>query len=98
MSDILGAATLETTSKRGAAFIRCALKILAHIDAYTVPQYGDEGDDQVTHYTAEECFKQAEKYLARRKSQQREDQRFVDPLKAIHYIQMGADKLLEEQK
>ena len=63
-----------------------------HIEAYTVPQYGDKGTDQVTGYTVGECLKQAQKYISRYGRNARPGQQELDFLKAAHYIQLAAEK------
>jgi hypothetical protein len=80
-------------SKRGKNWRKFADEVETHIEEYTVPQYGDEGDDQVTHYTAEECIKQAQKYLARFGRNSRPGQEHLDLKKAAHYIQMATEKM-----
>lgn len=60
-----------------------------HIKHYTVAQYGDNGQDQATNYSREDCLKQVQKYMNRRNSNQREDQADLDILKAAHYLCMA---------
>lgn len=79
-------------SVRGRAFISFAADVLTHIEQYTVPQYGDAGEDQVTEYTVEECLKQALKYISRYGRNSREGQQELDFMKAAHYIQLAAEK------
>lgn len=69
-----------------------------HIEKYVEPQYeNDAGDAQYMALTYEECCKQAEKYLARRKSNMRGNvERVRDLMKVAHFMQMAHDKLLEE--
>jgi hypothetical protein len=64
-----------------------------HIDEYAVPQYGDEGSDLASSYDAEDCIKQANKYLARFGKNSRAGQEQLDLKKAAHYIQMAHDLL-----
>lgn len=80
-------------SKRGDNWLRFSEEVRHHVDNYTVPQYGDAGEDRATHYTAEECIKQVEKYTARFGRNQRPGQQRLDLLKAAHYIQLAAEKL-----
>jgi hypothetical protein len=58
-----------------------------------VPQYGDRGEDIITNYSAEDCIKQAEKYMKRFGKNKREGQEKLDLLKAVHYIQCAYDKM-----
>ena len=84
-------------TKRGNDWIQFAAKVLEHIELYTVPQYGDKGEDLASDYTIEECLKQAEKYLKRYGKNQREGQQELDFMKAAHFIQMAADKYNEQK-
>jgi hypothetical protein len=80
-------------SSRAAAWIGFAGRVAEHIDNYTVPQYGDQGEDQVTQWSAEDCIKQAQKYLGRFGRQSRPGEEKLDLMKAAHYIQMAEEKL-----
>lgn len=84
-------------SQRGLDWIAFSSQVLAHIENYTVPQYGDKGEDQVTEWSAKERVEQAKKYLNRFSKNQREGQEQLDFLKAAHYCQLAADKFKEEQ-
>ena len=83
-------------SRRRLQFELFAEKVGKHIDDYTVPQYGDEGEDLCTDYTAEHCFKQVEKYLKRRGKNSRPGQDQLDIIKMVHYLQMASSKLASE--
>lgn len=78
-------------SKRGKKWLDFAFGVLEHIEEYTVPQYGDEGDDLASGYTADDCINQAKKYLARYGKNSRPGQEQLDLKKAAHYIQMAHD-------
>lgn len=82
-------------SKRATNWSRFSNKVIDHIENYTVPQYGDEGEDPMTNYTVEELLKQAEKYIKRHGRNAREGQDGLDKVKAVHCIQMAFD-LIEE--
>lgn len=86
------------TSKRGQDFLKFTEKVITHIENYTVPQYGDKGEDQVTGYTADDCVKQAQKYLSRFGRNAREGQQKLDFIKAAHYCQLAHDKYIEEKE
>lgn len=73
-----------------------AKRVDDHIEGYVVPQYGDEGEDLATEYTAEACVDQAKKYLARFGRSSRPGEELRDLLKAAHYIQKAADRVAEE--
>lgn len=68
------------------AFSAC---VLAHVDGYTVAQYGDKGEDLATAYTPEQCVAQIRKYATRFGNNQREGQDALDLLKIAHYAQMA---------
>jgi NTP pyrophosphatase (non-canonical NTP hydrolase) len=80
-------------SKRGFNWILFAEAVLKHVEEYTVPQYGDLGEDQVTDYTAEDCMKQVDRYRARFGKNARPGQDKLDLLKMAHYISLAAEKM-----
>lgn len=67
-------------------------RVLKHIAEYVIPQYGDE-NDPAEEYSAEDCIKQAQKYLARFGRSSRPGEEIRDLCKAAHYIQKAADKI-----
>lgn len=71
-----------------------AEEVTEHLESYSVPQYGDKGEDMATEYTAEQCIKQAQKYLGRFGKNIREGQEELDLLKSAHWIQMAHEKLV----
>lgn len=77
-------------SLRGQEWEAFAAKVGRHIETYTVPQYGDKGEDQASGYTTEDHVKQAMKYLNRFGRNARPGQQGLDFLKAAHYIQLAA--------
>lgn len=87
----------ELVSERAIDWEKFSSKMHEHIETYTVPQYGDKGEDNITSWSAEECFKQVDKYLKRRNTSRRPNEKLLDLLKACHYLQMGYDKLVEEE-
>jgi hypothetical protein len=76
-----------------------AMTVLSHIEHYTVPQYGDFPNDQVTPWTSGDCKKQIAKYVARFGSNQRgcEDE-MRDLLKIAHYAALAYNKLITESE
>lgn len=66
-----------------------AHQVYQHIEGYTVPQYGDAGEDLCMAYTPEHCIKQIERYCKRFGKNQREDQDALDMIKIAHYAQMA---------
>lgn len=83
-------------SKRGDQWLFFAEDVHKHIETYTVSQYGDSPDDQVEHYSADDCVKQAMKYLHRHGKNSRPGQEVLDMMKAAHYCQLAAQKIEEE--
>lgn len=86
---------LNPKSKRGASWSAFAQRVLEHIEEYTVPQYGDAGQDQVTNYSTEERVKQCQKYLDRFGRNAREGQQELDFIKIAHYTQLSLEKYEE---
>lgn len=64
-----------------------------HITGYVIPQYGDEGDDPAAEYDFDDCIKQAQRYLARAKTNQRPEGLERDMRKAAHWIQKAWGRL-----
>lgn len=80
-------------SIRGKEWMRFAGEVADHIENYTVPQYGNEGDDIITNQTAEYCIDHAKRYLARFGRNARPGTELLDLKKAAHYLQVAHDKL-----
>lgn len=73
-------------SRRGEMWEEFSKLVAGHIDGYTVQQYGDYPDDQVSEWSDGECVKQIRKYASRYGNGQRgpvEEDR--DLLKIAHY-------------
>ena len=81
----------KKTSKRGFNFMMFALEVLDHIEEYTIPQYGDEGEDQVSDWTVEDCLKAVKKYIARYGRNTRKGQQGLDFKKMVHFVQLAAE-------
>ncbi len=84
---------MQVKSQRASDWVGFAGKVAGHIDGYTVPQYGDKGDDQASEYTTEMLVQQAKKYLSRFGRASRPGEEKLDLIKAAHYIQMAHDSL-----
>ncbi len=80
-------------SERGKEWLAFSAMVLSHIENYTVPQYGDKGEDLATEYTPEYCVSQVEKYAKRYGKNQRYGQEISDIIKMAHYAQMAHAKL-----
>lgn len=83
-------------SMRGQEWLEFSIQVARHIDEYTVPQYGDKGDDMLDEYTAEHCVQAIKKYCARFGKNARDGQDISDLIKISHYAQIAAKKLKEE--
>lgn len=84
-------------SIRAIEFAKFTSKVIEHIEKYTVPQYGDKGQDQITEWTVEECLKAVSKRIARFGRQSREGQQELDFLKMAHEVQIAATKYAESK-
>lgn len=84
-------------SQRAKDWVVFANRVTHHIDGYTVPQYGDAPNDQVSEWTAEHCVNQLSKYASRFGSNARGGQDLLDLLKIAHYAQLAYDKLVEAE-
>ena len=84
-------ATADT--ERGKEWQTFADAVLNHIETYTVPQYGDAPDDNVSQWTAAECLAQVGRYASRAGRNQREGQDLLDLLKIAHYAALAWSKL-----
>ena len=80
-------------SQRGMDWVVFAAEVLAHIEEYTVPQYGDAGADAVSDYSNADIVCQIKKYAARHGRNARVGQDRLDAMKIAHYAQMLANKL-----
>lgn len=94
---VVGMVTQPGGSQRGIAWRAFAEDVLFHIENYTVPQYGDTGNDQVSQYDTQACVRQAMKYMERFGRNMRPGEQFRDFLKAAHYIQLAAEKFSEQK-
>jgi len=80
-------------SNRGNDWTDFSMKVLKHVEEYTVPQYGDAPNDQVENWTPQECMRAIGKYAARHGRNARKGQESVDCLKIAHFAQMAYDKM-----
>ena len=81
----------QKTSRRGFNFMMFAHSVLDHIEDYTIPQYGDEGEDQVSDWTVEDCLKSVKRYIARYGRNSRPGQQKLDFKKMAHFVQLAAE-------
>ena len=79
-------------SEREKQWLEFSERVATHLREYTVPQYGDVGEDLITNYTTEQCVEQVVKYARRYGSQSREGQQELDFVKIAHYVQCAWEK------
>lgn len=89
-----GDCVFEFTTRRSSAWLTFAAEVLHHVENYTVPQYGDAGEDEVTNWSAEDCIRAISKYVARFGRNARPGQQRLDLLKMAHFVQLAAEKLV----
>jgi len=82
-----------TISIRAREWVKFSNNVLIHIESYTVPQYGDKGQDQCTEFTPQDFITQIRKYANRFGRNSRPDQDQLDLMKIAHYAQMLSDRL-----
>ena len=94
----VGECTHSPMSKREREMLEFGGLLCEHVGMYTVSQYGDMGEDNVTDWSARDCEVQIEKYAKRFKSNQRGFEEMQRDLKKIcHYACLAYNKRLEEQ-
>lgn len=90
-----GEEAFSVRSNRGKMWDIFSDEVVNHIEHYTVAQYKDFPEDQVTEWTEEDLVKQIQKYINRISSNERGDmERNRDLMKIAHYAQMIWSKRL----
>lgn len=84
-------------SLRGQDWLEFSDRVLEHIEKYTVPQYGDKGEDQASEFTSHDLMVQVRRYTNRFGKNARPGQDLLDIIKMAHYIQMTDLQLRSEQ-
>lgn len=79
-------------SERERQWLEFSDAIAKHLREYTVPQYGDVGEDEITGYSVEDCVTQISKYAKRYGSNSRQGQQELDFMKMAHYAQCAWEK------
>lgn len=93
-----GDTIVKNWSERGLDWLDFSDKVLFHIEDYTVPQYGDKGDDQVSkEFSPKDCITNIKRYCNRFGRNSRPDQEKLDLLKIAHWAQMCYD-LMENKE
>jgi len=82
----------EPMSKREMQWFEFSLAVMDHLKKYTVPQYGDVGEDEITNYTVKDCVNHLSRYAKRYGSQSRANQQLLDFVKIAHYAQCAWEK------
>ena len=85
-------------SKRGEQWKEFSLKVLKHIEEYTVPQYGDRDNDSVSLWDSKETLTNISRYVKRFGQNSRPYQDLLDMVKMAHYACLAHDKMEREQK
>ena len=78
-----------SVSLRGLDWLEFSAKVLDHIEVYTVPQYGDKGEDVATDYTMEVIAGNIGRYQARMGSNSRPGEEHRDLIKIAHYASLA---------
>jgi hypothetical protein len=76
-------------SVRNKEWLGFADDVSFHIESYTIPQYGDKGEDIASDYDLEDCVRNMKRYLARAGKNSRPGQEQLDLIKIAHYAQMA---------
>lgn len=79
-------------SQRGRDWLEFSDAVFAHIENYTVPQYGDKGEDLITGYEVRDCVEHIKKYGKRFGQQSRDGQQELDFMKIAHFAQCAWEK------
>lgn len=86
--------TGRPVSRRALNWRAFAERVFEHIEKYTVAQYGDAGQDQVTHWTPEQVVENMRRYLNRAgKNARGPEEEERDALKLAHYANLLWEKL-----
>lgn len=89
----------EEVSKRQYMWNIFSAIVASHIKEYTVPQYGDYPNDNLTTFSADDCLKNISRYVARFNSNSRgHDEMLSDLLKIAHYAGTAYLKLRDYEK
>jgi hypothetical protein len=75
-----------------------ASEVHKHIKEYTIPQYGDFPNDQITEWTVEDCLKAVRKRLSRFGANARGGQEKLDLLKMAHEVCIAYSKFCADKK
>lgn len=96
--DTLNTYFLKPATMRGLQWVNFANEVLAHIENYTVPQYGDTPCDQVEEWSTHDCIQAIRKYASRAGKNTRENQDLLDIKKIAHYACLAYDKEIKEKE
>lgn len=80
----------STLSLRGQDWLKFSAEVLSHIEEYTVPQYGDKGNDRASNYTTEIIADHIGRYKDRMGSNARgQIEAKRDLVKIAHYASLA---------
>ena len=95
---ILNEDVLGSMSVRAQEWMHFALQVLDHIENYTVPQYGDYPNDQLTEFAVQDIKAQLVRYINRIGSNARgKEEALRDMLKVSHYASAAYHKMKNEE-
>lgn len=87
----------DNLSNRGKEWLDFASDVGHHIETYTVPQYGDAPDDQMTTASLDDIKHNIMRYMNRLGSNARgEKESMIDMVKVAHYACIAYNKLAEK--
>ncbi len=86
----------EEISERVKQWREFSTYVEAHLTNYTVPQYGDVGEDEITGYSVKDCVSNISRYAKRYGTQSRAGQQVLDFLKIAHYAQCAWEKYIND--
>ena len=79
-------------------WLEFACLVQEHVEGYTIPQYGDFPNDQVTAWSAQQCVDQVHKYCERfGRGRRGPEEELRDLLKMAHYACVAHAKLSERK-
>jgi len=92
-SEVPISTAVKPLSTRGQEWKEFSDAVLHHIETYTIPQYGDKGDDMLSTYDTDHgrivaCISSIQKYTCRWRRNARPQEAERDFLKIAHYAAM----------
>ncbi len=75
---------LKVNYQRSLEFLKFTSDVIQHIENYTIHQYGDAPDDQISEWSAADCIISIKKRVSRHGRNSRKGQDKLDLLKIAH--------------